>query len=291
MRRIVILADPANLGSNLGRLLAADVFGFAMGPAISALLVGPFGIKAPFLVVAAATLILLPIVARVRVKESVDVVQRRLAIDLLRIRPFAGAVIMGSAVFVMIGTFDSLWALVHKDLGTSEWIANLGITLFALPLIVLGPIGGRLAQTIGPFKIATLGLLCGALFMFLYGVMPTGRPDLHRGHGALGLRRAHRVEHRRGRRPHGPGRSTGRRPGCARRGTGVGRRGDGRHHRHALRSVRARRRVFDVCTDDGHVRRPSGSGSLGPSGRSSVPSATRRADGPASSDAALVPLH
>jgi MFS family permease len=174
VRRIVILADPANLGSNLGRLLAADVFGFAMGPAISAVLVGPFGIKAPFLVVAAATLVLLPIVARVRVNESVDVVQRRLAIDLLRIKPFAGAVIMGSAVFVMIGTFDALWALVHKDLGTSEWIANLGITLFALPLIVLGPIGGRLAQTIGPFKIATLGLLCGAMFMFLYGVMPTG---------------------------------------------------------------------------------------------------------------------
>jgi hypothetical protein len=26
----------------------------------------------------------------------------------------------------------------------------------------------------GPFKVATGGLLCGALFMFLYGVMPTG---------------------------------------------------------------------------------------------------------------------
>jgi MFS family permease len=174
VRRIVILADPAHLGSNLGRLLAADVFGFAMGPAISAVLVGPFGIKAPFFVVAAATLILLPFVARVSVRETVDVVQRRLAIDLLRIKPFAGAVVMGSAVFVMIGTFDSLWALVHKDLGTSEWIANLGITLFALPLIVLGPIGGRLSQTIGPFKVATGGLLFGALFMFLYGVMPTG---------------------------------------------------------------------------------------------------------------------
>jgi MFS family permease len=174
IRRIVILADPANLGSNLGRLLAADVFGFALGPAVSALLVGPFGIKAPFLVVAASTLALLPFVARVSVRETIDAAQPRLAIDLLRIKPFAGAVVMGSAVFVMIGTFDALWALVHKDLGTSEWIANLGITLFALPLIVLGPIGGRLSQTIGPFKVATGGLLCGALFMFLYGVMPTG---------------------------------------------------------------------------------------------------------------------
>ena len=174
VRRIVILADPDNLGSNLGRLLAADVFGFALGPAISAVLVGPFGIAAPFLVVGASTLLLLPFVARVRVQETIDPTSRRLALDLLRIRPFAGAVVMGAAVFVMIGTFDALWALVHKDLGTSEWIANLGITLFALPLIVLGPIGGRLAQTIGPFRLATLGLAAGATFMFLYGVMPTG---------------------------------------------------------------------------------------------------------------------
>lgn len=174
VRRIVILADPEHLGTNLGRLLAADVFGFALGPAVSALLVGPFGIPAPFLVVAASTLVLLPFVARVRVQETIDPIRRRLAVDLLRIRPFAGAVVMGSAVFVMIGTFDALWALVHKDLGTDEWIANLGITMFALPLIVLGPIGGRLSQTIGPFRVATVGLACGALFMFLYGVMPTG---------------------------------------------------------------------------------------------------------------------
>ncbi len=174
VRRIVILADPEHLGSNLGRLLAADVFGFALGPAISALLVGPFGIAAPFYVVGACSLLVLPFVARVRVQESVDMAQPRLALDLLRIRPFAGAVVMGAAVFMMIGTFDALWALVHEDLGTNEWIANLGITLFALPLVVLGPLGGRLAQTKGPFRVAAVGLLLGAMFMFLYGVMPSG---------------------------------------------------------------------------------------------------------------------
>ncbi|MEZ5259235.1 MAG: hypothetical protein R2705_20840 [Ilumatobacteraceae bacterium] len=46
VRRIVILADPAHLGSNLGLLLAADVGGFAMGPVVAALLIGPFGIPA-----------------------------------------------------------------------------------------------------------------------------------------------------------------------------------------------------------------------------------------------------
>ncbi len=174
IRRIVILADPEHLGSNLGRLLAADVFGFALGPAVSALLVGPFGIAAPFYVVAGGTLLLLPLVARVHVHETLDMAPQRFAFDLLRIRPFAGAVVMGAAVFVMIGTFDALWALVHEDLGTNEWIANLGITLFALPLVILGPIGGRMSQTMGPFRVATAGLLAGSMFMFLYGLMPTG---------------------------------------------------------------------------------------------------------------------
>lgn len=173
-RRIVILADPNHLGQNLGRLLAADVFGFALGPAVSAVLVGPFGIPAPFIVVAAATLILLPFVARVAVDESGTPPTRRLAIDLLRIRPFAGAVVLGAALFVMIGSFDALWAVVHKDLGTNEWIANLGITLFALPLIILGPPGGRWAQVYGPFRIGVIGLSAGAVFMALYGMMPTG---------------------------------------------------------------------------------------------------------------------
>ena len=173
-RRIVILADPNHLGQNLGRLLAADVFGFALGPALSALLVGPFGIPAPFVVVSVATLVTLAFVTRVHVVESGSSVHRRLAVDLLKIRPFAGAVVLGSAVFVMIGSFDALWALVHSDLGTTKWLANLGIMLFALPLIILGPIGGRWAQVYGPFKVAVAGLIGGAFFMSLYGVLPTG---------------------------------------------------------------------------------------------------------------------
>ncbi len=174
IRRIVILGDPANLGHNLGRILAADVGGFAAGPAISALLVGPFGIPAPFLVIAVATVALMPFVHRTRVAETVAPSHQRFAFDLLRIRPFAAAVVLGSAVWLMIGAFDALWSLALDDLDTAEWLANLGITMFALPLVVLGSIGGRLAQRVGPFRVGSVGLLLGALFMALYGVMPTG---------------------------------------------------------------------------------------------------------------------
>ncbi|MGI9622010.1 MAG: MFS transporter, partial [Acidimicrobiales bacterium] len=174
IRRIVILADPANLGQNLGRLLSADVFGFAMGPAISAVLVGPLGLAAPFIVVAAATALLLPFTYVVSVVETTDESGQRLALDLLRSRIVAGAVVLGSAAYLMIGAFDALWDVVHEDLHTSTWMANLGITLFAVPLVILGPTGGRLAQRVGPFRVAAVGLALAALFMFLYGQVPTG---------------------------------------------------------------------------------------------------------------------
>jgi len=174
IKRIVVLADPANLGQNMGRLLAADVFGFAIGPAISAVLVGSFGIPSPFLAVAAVTLVLLPLVARVDVAETAEPPARRFAIDMLASRPFAGAVTLGAVAFIMIGSFDALWDVVHKDLGTTDWIANLGITLFGLPLIFLGPIGGRLAQTWGPFKLGSIGLFFAAGLMIVYGLLPAG---------------------------------------------------------------------------------------------------------------------
>jgi len=174
IRRIVILADPENLGENLGRLLRADVFGFAMGPALSALLVGPFGLAAPYVIVAAATLVMLAIAESFHVEERVDTSGQRLAFDLLKSRIVAGAVVMGGGVFLMIGAFDALWDVVHDDLGTADWMSNLGITLFAIPLVVFGPFSGRLSQRVGPFKVGGLGLIAGAFFMSAYGQLPSG---------------------------------------------------------------------------------------------------------------------
>jgi MFS family permease len=184
VRRIVINGDPANLGKNLGLLLAADVAGFATGPALSALLVPEFGLAVPFLVIAGATLCYLPMVLRVPVVEGmldVDLSEAefaarhpRLALDLLRHRALVAALLMGAAVFLMIGTFDALWALVLDDLQASDFVANVGITIFALPLVFLGSYGGSLAQRVGPFRLGPLGLVLGAGFMFLYGFMPTG---------------------------------------------------------------------------------------------------------------------
>ncbi len=174
IKRIVVVGSGENLGRNLGRLFSADVFGFAIGPVISAMLVRPFGLAAPFLVIVVLTMAVVILTLGLEVEETTEAEPRRFALDLLRIRPFAGAVMIGSAAFMMIGAFDALWDVVHTDLGTSEWVANLGIALFAIPLVLFGPTSGRLAQRIGPFLVASAGLGVAAIFMGIYGVLTVG---------------------------------------------------------------------------------------------------------------------
>ena len=175
VRRIVINADPINVGNNVGLLLASDVTGFALGPVVSALLVPTFGLSAPFLFIAGLTVALMTLVFRVDIVEAVpgSAAPQRFAFDLLRNRALVAGLLMGSAIFFMIGTFDALWAIVLDDLEAGELLANIGITIFALPLVFLGAYGGRLAQRIGPFRLGPLGLVLGAIYMGLYGFMPT----------------------------------------------------------------------------------------------------------------------
>lgn len=173
VRRIVILAEPENIGSNLGRLLSFDVGGFTIGPVVSALTVGTFGISAPFFIVTAAMVAVVAGLARLHVDEAdADAAPpQRFAFDLFALRPFAGAVVIGLALFVMIGTFDTLWSMMMKDMNAATWVANLGISLFAFPMLFLGPIGGRFTQRIGPYRAAMGGLVIGAFIITMYGTL------------------------------------------------------------------------------------------------------------------------
>lgn len=176
IRRIMIISDPARIGHNLGRLLSLDVAGFAAGPLIALALVGPVGIAAPFLAVAAVSVILIPVVWRVPVPRGTvdgEVPTGRFAFDLLKMRPFLGALALGSGVWVMVGVFDSLWVIAMRDLESSRWMASVGITIFAMPLVLFAAAGGRLAQRIGPFLLATVGLGVAVVAMGFYGQVPT----------------------------------------------------------------------------------------------------------------------
>ena len=185
VRRVIILADKNNMGSNLGRLVSADVGGFALGPLLSAATADVFGIAAPFILISVLVAIVMAGLWNLHVSEadSETAPTQKLAFDLLRMRPIAGAVTIGLSLYLMIGAFDSVWSVMMADLHAAPWVANLGITLFALPMIVLGPRGGRLTQKYGPFRASIGGLTLGALCMVSYGLL--GSPYVMLGFGVF----------------------------------------------------------------------------------------------------------
>ena len=189
LRRVIILSDPNNMGHNLGLIVSAGVGGFTAGPIVSALTVGTFGLAAPFLIVVALFVAVGLGLSRLHVQEAdaEDAPTEKLAFDLLRIRPLAGAIVIGLSLFVMIGTFDSLWSLMMDDMNAPSWVANLGISMFALPMIFLAPRGGRLTQKYGPFRASITGLTLGAFILTMYGTLPSPYPMLGFGilHGII----------------------------------------------------------------------------------------------------------
>jgi MFS family permease len=175
LRRVIIVADPENFGRNLGRILSFEVAGFASGPIISVIFAEFFGIPGPFVFLATIISLFVIIVSRIAVPETAkeNHPTERFAIDLLKNRAITSGILIGVALFFMIGVFDSLWVLMMDDLDAAQWMANVGVSVFVLPLILLGPFGGKFVQRIGPYRAGGFGMILGALFMAGYGLMPT----------------------------------------------------------------------------------------------------------------------
>ena len=175
LRRVIIVADPENFGRNLGRILSFEVAGFAAGPVFSVVLTAPFGIPGPFIFLATTISFFVLVISRIKVPETAkeNYPTERFAIDLLKNHAIASGILIGVALFFMIGVFDSLWVLMMDDLDAAQWMANVGVSVFVLPLILLGPFGGKFVQRIGPYRAGGFGMILGALFMAGYGLMPT----------------------------------------------------------------------------------------------------------------------
>lgn len=83
-------------------------------------------------------------------------------------RPFLAALIMNFGLYFAIGVYEVVWALYLQGLGGSvEWI-GLTYVLFALPVVFLAPLAGRLVDRHGATRYVLVpGLLvaaCGLLY-------------------------------------------------------------------------------------------------------------------------------
>jgi len=173
IKRIVIVSDPENMGGNLGRGVSIEVGGFAIGPVIAALTVDSINLAAPFILIAVLIAITGVIIARLSITETAieDRTDERFAIDLLKNRAVLGSILVGLALFVMIGVYDSLWVIMMDDLQAPNWVGNAGVALFGLPWIIFGTLGGKIAQRHGPLRVSAFGLAMGALYMTSYGFL------------------------------------------------------------------------------------------------------------------------
>ncbi len=169
IRRILITRDPANMGSNLGAMGAFDVSGFVLGPVVAAVFAEFISLRAPFLFLtalfAAVYVWSLNLDLSAGGAASIKVPVRRL----LRIRPMLAGILAGIAFYTTIGVFEASWAVLLDDLGASTLIIALSISLFALPMIPLAPLGGKYAQRRGPIRVMAVTIMGAVGCMFVYG--------------------------------------------------------------------------------------------------------------------------
>jgi len=174
-RRVVTAESPTSAGHNLGVLTAAEHGGFLLGPAVGAFLAQVVSLPAPFLVIGASQLLLAGWVGVVRLP---DVPERPAggasftrSLVLARRPPVAGSALLCLALFIPIGVYDALWSRYLTDRGASTAFIGLGLSLYAVPGILLAPWGGRLADRYGPVRCATAAVVVIVPIVALYGLV------------------------------------------------------------------------------------------------------------------------
>ncbi len=102
VRRIVITSDPDNVGANLGRLAAFDVAGFVLGPLVAAVVAEAFGIRAPFVFLAAVFVGVFGFASRLDLTAGVATdAPRGHALRALLVRPAIQATLAASVAFFL----------------------------------------------------------------------------------------------------------------------------------------------------------------------------------------------
>lgn len=172
IRRAVVTADRTRVGANLGRLASFEVGGFVLGPAISGALAEVGGLDLPFLVMAAITAAFIPYAMTMTTDPGERDERARLAFDLLGRSQLVGALLIVAGYFSLIGAFDAVVPLQLEDRGADTVTIGLAATLFALPIAVLAPRGGRFADRKGALLVASVAVVTQSIMTTAYGIVP-----------------------------------------------------------------------------------------------------------------------
>ncbi len=171
-RRIVIAKDPAHVGANLGVQGAFDVAGFVVGPVLAGVLAEVVNLRAPFVVLMFVYVGLFAWAARLDLDAGATPTTPQPVRALLRRRPMQAALCASIAFYITIGMFEAVWSPMLKDLGAEPWLIGASFSLFTIPMVVLAPIGGRLAQRRGPMNVVVVSIFAATLCTLSYSFLP-----------------------------------------------------------------------------------------------------------------------
>jgi len=172
-RRVVVYRNPLRTAEALGRMGAVAVGGFILGPPLAAFLLEVEGIRAPFLVLLAVLAVCVPAIARIAEPPPEPEQSRAAVRRLLRKRSVHAALLLGAALQVMFGAFEALWSRFFKDLGANATFIGISLALFPIPLILLSPLGGRLADRHGARQAAVVANIASVPFVIGFGFATT----------------------------------------------------------------------------------------------------------------------
>ena len=161
---------PAEAGRNLGRLAAAELGGFVLGPVVGSLLYELTGLRWPFLMFAGLAGFGLLLLSRRQLPDvPKDGASSTFSLSLLRNPGVVVAALLALAIFLPVGIYDSLWARYMEDRGAGPVFVGVTLAMYGVPFVLLASTGGRLADRFGPVRSAFACLLVIAPLTYLYG--------------------------------------------------------------------------------------------------------------------------
>ncbi len=171
-RAIAASMSDDHVAERLGRLGGVELAGFVTGPVIGGVLVGPFGVRWPFLVCGAIALVAAVALAP-RSLPAPPTLQRtnRLSFDLLRERGMQVGVLLNVALFFPVGMYDAILDRYMTDRGASNTMIGISFTLYGIPFALLASRGGRLADRRGAFKLSLLAIALVVPLTAAYGLL------------------------------------------------------------------------------------------------------------------------
>jgi predicted MFS family arabinose efflux permease len=160
-------------GRELGNVFSASVVGFLVGPVAGAVLADAFGLTAPFVLAAGAMVLVLPFVSRMSAPAAEKQRTDGGVLTLLRRRMVAAGVLLAATEFFSVGALEAVWARLLTDNGASTTFIGVGFAVILLPLMVLSPVGGRLADRYRPLRVGLVAAACVVPVLLLYGWVTT----------------------------------------------------------------------------------------------------------------------